>query len=168
MRVSPIPLWIRAGAVTLLFPGMVAGVIPLWIAGGRYRYLYSSEFARWIGLLPLTAGVAVLLVTIWDFFAIGRGTLAPWDAPKALVHQRLYSRVRNPMYLGVLATIVGQALLWSSGGILIYLGLVALAFHVRVVAFEEPVLARQFGAAYAAYRRSVPRWIPRWGNRRPE
>jgi protein-S-isoprenylcysteine O-methyltransferase Ste14 len=155
------PLWLRAILVTLLFPGMVAGVFPVWIARGAYQLPLELGAARWLGLIPLAAGVVILLLTIWDFFAIGRGTLAPWDAPEALVHDRLYRWVRNPMYLGVLATILGQALLRSAGGVLIYLALIAVAFHIRVIAFEEPALGRQLGVQYTRYLQQVPRWLPR-------
>jgi protein-S-isoprenylcysteine O-methyltransferase Ste14 len=159
-----LPLWLRATAAAILLSGMVAGVVPLWIAMSRYSFPIPLGPARWNGVLPLAIGVAVLYFTIRDFFQFGRGTLAPWDAPQALVHQRLYAWVRNPMYLGVLATIAGQAILRASGGLLIYLALIALAFHFRVVLYEGPVLARQFGAVYTAYRQSVPRWLP-WRQR---
>ena len=36
----------------------------------------------------------------------------------------------------------------------------ALAFHVFVMAYEEPTLADTFGETYAAYRRTVKRWVP--------
>jgi protein-S-isoprenylcysteine O-methyltransferase Ste14 len=44
---------------------------------------------------------------------------------------------------------------------LIYGGLLWLAFHAFVLAYEEPVLAESFGAQYADFRANVPRWIPR-------
>jgi protein-S-isoprenylcysteine O-methyltransferase Ste14 len=144
---------------------MVAGAVPAWIAMSRYRYPIPLGSAQWAGALPLAIGLTTLNFTIRDFFRLGRGTLAPWDAPEALVHQRLYARVRNPMYLGVLATIAGQAILRASGGLLIYLVLIALAFHLRVVLYEEPALTRKFGAAYSAYLQRVPRWLPRWPRR---
>jgi hypothetical protein len=34
--------------------------------------------------------------------------------------------------------------------------------HLYFLLSEEPGLQRRFGAEYAAYRRNVPRWIPRW------
>jgi protein-S-isoprenylcysteine O-methyltransferase Ste14 len=37
--------------------------------------------------------------------------------------------------------------------------------------YEEPTLARQFGAQYQAYRRAVPAWRPRirpWHQDQPE
>jgi protein-S-isoprenylcysteine O-methyltransferase Ste14 len=39
---------------------------------------------------------------------------------------------------------------------------VAIAFHLRVLIHEEPKLAELFGDEFAAYRRRVPRWIPRF------
>jgi protein-S-isoprenylcysteine O-methyltransferase Ste14 len=152
--------------MTILFPGMVAGVSPRLIATGPWRLPLPVGPARWLGVVPLAGGLAILGLTIVDFAAVGRGTLAPWDAPRHLVRQRLYALVRNPMYLGVLSCILGQAVLWASGGVAAYLGLVALAFHLRVVFSEEPVLRRMFGQAFDEYVATVPRWIPRPPSRR--
>lgn len=155
------PLWLRAAGMTVLFPGVVAGVLPWSIAGGRWSFPLLLGLASWIGWPVLLAGAAILLLTIWDFLHIGRGTLAPWDAPTVLVHQRLYRWTRNPMYVGVLGCILGQGLLRQTGGVLLYWVLIAVAFHMRVVWFEEPTLRRKFGSSYVAYLETVPRWIPR-------
>ncbi len=154
------PLWLRAGLMTLLFPGVVGGFLPWRIAGGRHRFPIELGPTEWAGWPVLLAGGAILLLTIWDFLHLGRGTLAPWDAPTVLVRQRLYRWTRNPMYVGVLACILGQGLLWESAGVFGYFVLIAIAFHIRVH-FEERALLRQFGASYAAYLHSVPRWVPR-------
>ena len=156
------PLWFRALFVTLLFPGTVAGFVPYRLAAGRYALPLPPGLFRWSGMALLLGGLALLLLTIWDFARSGHGTLAPWDAPTALVDRRLYARVRNPMYLGVLACIVGQGLWRGSGGVLLYGGLMAVVLHLRVVRFEEPALQRQFGAPYAEYLKRVSRWVPRW------
>lgn len=155
------PLWIRSLFTTLLFPGTVAGVVPWLIARGSWTLTLPLGPLRWLAIVPLGLGLFLLFSTIWDFGSKGRGTLAPWDAPRELVSQNLYQWVRNPMYLGVLSCILGQAILWQSAGCLVYLGILALVFHLRVLHFEEPVLRRQFGEQYQAYLRSVPRWIPR-------
>ena len=154
------PLWVRSGLMTVLFPGMVAGVFPRLLAAGRWRLPLPFGPARWLGVLPLALGLVILGSTVVDFARLGRGTLAPWDAPHHLVHERLYACVRNPMYLGVLGCILGETVLWASGGVGAYLILIAFAFHVRVVAFEEPTLRRQFGKAFDDYLAAVPRWIP--------
>jgi protein-S-isoprenylcysteine O-methyltransferase Ste14 len=57
--------------------------------------------------------------------------------------------------------VVGQALLLGQWTLLVYAAFVWLgtAWFVRV--YEEPALARRFGARYEAYRRAVPAWRPR-------
>jgi protein-S-isoprenylcysteine O-methyltransferase Ste14 len=73
----------------------------------------------------------------------------------------LYRHVRNPMYLAVASMIGGQAFLFRSPGV----GLWLVGFMALVMAFvkgyEEPALARQFGTSYDAYRKAVPAWWPR-------
>ena len=83
------------------------------------------------------------------------------DAPKRLVARGLYRFVRNPMYVGVLLAIFGQALWFGSVATLWYAMVAALFFHLFVVSYEEPTLRGKFGESYAAYCKTVPRWIPK-------
>lgn len=78
-----------------------------------------------------------------------------------LVVSGLYRHVRNPMYLAVVGAIVGQALLLANASLLGYAAVVWGLFHLFVLGYEEPILQRQFGDAYAVYRREVGRWRPR-------
>lgn len=80
---------------------------------------------------------------------------------KHLVVSGFYRHVRNPMYVGVVGAILGQALLFSDRNLLIYAAAIGLGMHLFVVMYEEPALRRQFGEEYAAFRRHVPRWLPR-------
>ena len=109
----------------------------------------------------MAAGVAVLVEAFARFVLEGRGTPAPVAPTERLVVGGAYRHVRNPMYLAVGATIVGQALLLGRSILLLY----ATAFGIAVVTFvrlvEEPTLARRYGTPYEAYRRAVPGWLPR-------
>lgn len=71
-----------------------------------------------------------------------------------------YRWVRNPMYIAVLTVVIGEAWLYLWVPLLAWAGVLALAFHLAVVGYEEPTLARTFGETYAAYRRAVWRWLP--------
>ncbi len=73
----------------------------------------------------------------------------------------LYRYVRNPIYIAVVAVIIGQALLFGDRRLLWYGALLWLFFHVRVVMIEEPTLKQTFGTEYESFRNNVPRWIPR-------
>jgi protein-S-isoprenylcysteine O-methyltransferase Ste14 len=79
-----------------------------------------------------------------------------------MVSRSLYRFVRNPMYIGVLFVITGEAILFASWPIAMYALSAALAFHLFVLLYEEPTLRSKFGPAYEEYLRSVPRWIPRF------
>jgi protein-S-isoprenylcysteine O-methyltransferase Ste14 len=65
------------------------------------------------------------------------------------------------MDVAVLAIIIGQGLMLGNVRLLGYGALVWLAFHLFVIAYEEPTLRASFGAEYEAFCAGVPRWIPR-------
>lgn len=91
---------------------------------------------------------------------IGHGTLSLIDAPRHLVVQGLYRYVRNPMYIGVLMVLLGEALYFQS----VVLGEYAVGFFVVInlviVLIEEPTLRSRFGESYERYCRAVRRWLP--------
>ena len=154
----------RAAFGSLVFlvvaPGVVAGLVP-WLLTGWERRGSPPWEIRLVGGALIVAGVAALLHAFVRFVVEGLGTPAPVAPTEHLVVGGVYRHVRNPMYLAVGATIVGQALVLGRPVLLAY----ALAFGVAVVAFvrlyEEPTLARAYGEQYEAYRRAVPGWWPR-------
>lgn len=154
-------LVLRAIFFTLLLPGTVVVVIPWLLLRGQPSREFRLDVPAVVGAALAIAGAAVLLACIRDFAVSGRGTLAPVDPPRKLVRVGLYRHVRNPMYLGVLVALVGEALFFESQVLGFYAAVVALAFHLFVVLFEEPSLRSLFGPDYERYRASVPRWIPR-------
>jgi protein-S-isoprenylcysteine O-methyltransferase Ste14 len=110
----------------------------------------------------IVTGTAVLLHAFGRFVREGLGTPAPVAPTEHLVVGGLYRYVRNPMYLAVVATIVGQALALGRFGLLWYAAAVFVAVAVFVHGYEEPTLSRQFGDEYARYREEVRRWLPTW------
>lgn len=150
-------LFLRALLSFLILPGSFAGLIPAWIVSeDRWR----GEGVP-LGLAPLAAGAAVLLWCVRDFYLAGKGTLAPWDPPKHLVVMGLYRYVRNPMYVGILLLLAGWSLWAGSVWLASYGVILGIAFHLRVVLFEEPTLRKQFGEEWLRYAAAVPRWLPR-------
>lgn len=145
---------------TIFVPGTVAGYIP-WRLHGNHP-VTTSGWVFWPALLLIAAGTAIYLHTaFWGFALRGQGTPAPIAPTKKLVVVGLHRYVRNPMYLGVLCIILGQALLFESRHIALYALIVWLIAHFFVLFYEEPTLQRQFGAEYDAYHDRVPRWIPK-------
>ena len=154
-------LFVKNFLFTVVAPGTVAVYIPLRIAGG-WSTLMNASWGWWqvVAIAPLLLGMAIYLACMWDFATVGRGTPAPIDAPKRLVAVGLYRYVRNPMYIGVLSVVMGWSVYFWSWRVLVYGGGLVLGFHLFVVLYEEPRLARQFGESYERYCRAVHRWTP--------
>ena len=143
-------------------PGVVAGLVPWWLTGWQPGTTWPP--LQVLGTLLIVAGVIVLVDAFVRFVVEGIGTPAPIAPTQRLVVGGLYRHVRNPMYLAVGATIVGQGLLIGRPILLLYAAVFAVVVLAFVRGYEEPTLARQFGTEYKAYRRAVPGWWPR---RRP-
>jgi protein-S-isoprenylcysteine O-methyltransferase Ste14 len=109
----------------------------------------------------LACGIGGLLWCVRDFYVAGKGTLAPWDPPQKLVVVGLYRFTRNPMYWSVLFVLVGWSVWFGSPVLAAYTVLAAVAFHLRVVLYEEPWLAKKHGAIWTEFAANVPRWLPR-------
>ncbi|HMB68821.1 MAG TPA: isoprenylcysteine carboxylmethyltransferase family protein, partial [bacterium] len=112
------------------------------------------------GMILSGAGAVVVLWTVLAFALVGKGTPVPLDPPRRLVVVGPYRWVRNPMYLGAGAVLLGAAAYFRSWAVVAYCAALLGAVAVFIVTYEEPTLRRLFGEEYEAYCRSVRRWIP--------
>jgi len=135
-------------------PCVVGGVVPWWVSGWA-----APRF--WPGFVVVAAGAIVVLRAFVRFVREGRGTPAPVAPTEELVVGGDYRFVRNPMYVGVVAAILGQALVFLDLRVLLY-GVLAWAVMASFVRwYEEPVLRQRYGTQYEDYCKSVPAWLPR-------
>ena len=150
---------VKALAFTIIVPGTVIILVPYWILSGvgSVEWPAVSLLSAPSGILALL-GIGLLGHSIWGFALHGHGTPAPIDPPKVLVIRGLYRHTRNPMYLGVLFTLMAETLFFKNAGILIYTGVIFLGFHLFVTHYEEPTLRARFGKKYEEYCRAIPRW----------
>jgi protein-S-isoprenylcysteine O-methyltransferase Ste14 len=117
------------------------------------------DIARAAGVLLIGAGLVPVVDSFIEFFRAD-GTPVPVAAPPRLVVSGYYRYVRNPIYVGFLGILLGEALLFGSRGLLGY-ALISWAVGAAAVRwYEEPRLAREFGAEYREYRRAVRAWLP--------
>ncbi len=115
-----------------------------------------------LGILFIVIGGGLALTCVTLFIIQGRGTPAPFDAPRKFVALGPYRVIRNPMYIGGLTLLFGFGLYQHSKAILLFCPLWFLLTHAFVTFYEEPTLMSKFGSAYDGYCKAVPRWIPRW------
>jgi protein-S-isoprenylcysteine O-methyltransferase Ste14 len=163
---AAVSVWRHVRAIALL-PGMVTIPVPaaiLAVGGIDVGWGFDGPWSA----LPVVAGAALigfgLALWYWTvnlFARQGEGTLAPWDPTRRLVLLGPYRHVRNPMITGVLLVLGGEAALFGSLGVLAWAGAFFLVNAVWFPLVEEPGLARRFGSDYEAYKRNVPRWVPR-------
>ena len=143
-------------------PSSVAGLVPWWITRWEFRPpFFDLDATRAVGILLIVAGLPGLVDSFGRFALQGLGTPAPIAPTQNLVVTGLYRYVRNPIYVALVAVILGQAVLFGDQRLLLYGALVFVAFHIFVLAYEEPTLRESFGAEYETYRANVSRWIPR-------
>jgi protein-S-isoprenylcysteine O-methyltransferase Ste14 len=147
----------------VIAPGFVAGFVPWWISGWRLETpFFGMPLFRYAGGLLIALGIIGLLDSFVRFAVQGVGTPAPVFPTRHLVVTGLYRHVRNPMYVAVVSTILGQGLILGNVTLLEYGGLVWLLFHLFVLVYEEPTLMANFGSEYKLFCDEVPRWIPRF------
>ena len=142
-----------------LLPGTVTVVVPavlLATADWEFDPLLAA-----LGAPLVVAGFPLWVWTVRLFATLGRGTLAPWDPTERLVVEGPYAHARNPMITGVVAVLLGEALVFGSVAILIWAAAFVVVNHVFFLAYEEPAVERRFGDEYRHYKENVPRWIPR-------
>jgi len=157
--VRQVPVWVRAAFFIVVVPASVAGWIPWYAAGSPPLAPRAGAPLAAVSALMIVAGWTVLLICAREFARAGRGTPAPYDPPRSLVTSGMYRFTRNPMYVGVVTAIFGQALWFHSRNTTYYGIAMVLAFHVAILIYEEPRLTRVFGQQYLDYKKSVPRWV---------
>ncbi len=157
MRTSTAAL--GSAAFFVVAPGTFAGLGPWLIT--HWEIPESSPPLR------IALGVAFIVIGLippvhaFIEFARAGGTPMPAAPPDRLVVTGFNRFVRNPMYVGLLVVILGQALLFDSLWLVVYAAVGWIATASFVHWYEEPTLLRSFGAQYQEYRRNVPAWTPR-------
>jgi protein-S-isoprenylcysteine O-methyltransferase Ste14 len=154
-----------AGAVSVAWGvavgGTFGGLLPYLLGEWHFhRPLPYWSVAQAAGGLLVCAGVVPVVQSFVEFMKAD-GTPVPVASPPRLVVTGFYGYVRNPIYVGFVVILLGEALLFGSRGLF---GYTAVAWCVGAAAahfYEEPILARKFGADYLRYRRAVRAWVPR-------
>ena len=149
----------------VLAPGSTAGLVPWLLTGWRHGdHIGVLDVA---GAVVALAGLVVAVAAFVQFVREGRGTPAPVAPTQELVVGGLYRYVRNPMYVAVASMIAGQAMVFRSVSVLVWLGVFLVAVVSFVTWYEEPTLRRTYGESFDRYRRAVPGWWPRLRPWRP-
>ncbi len=91
----------------------------------------------WPGFVLIGAGVVLDVWCFLVFVVAGHGTPATWDAPRRVVAVGPYRWVRNPIYVGTLMIVAGEAWLFVSLPLLLYAIALATGFHLLTWPMES-------------------------------
>lgn len=155
-----------ASAVSVAWGAAIGGTFGCLLPYRMHYWHLRQPLPHWVaaqavGALLICAGLIPVAGSFIGFVRAG-GTPVPIASPPRLVVTGWYRYVRNPIYVGFLGIMLGQALLFGSPGLLEYTAAAWCVGAAAVRFYEEPVLARRFGAEYQAYRRNVRAWLPRF------
>jgi protein-S-isoprenylcysteine O-methyltransferase Ste14 len=131
-------------AIVLHFIFPIVQIIPV-----PYTYL---------GILLIVAG---LIINFWSdgiFKNIGT-TVKPFEVPSELTVNGPFRYSRNPMYVGMVASLLGLAILLGSLVAFLAPVTIFITLNIIFIPFEEMVLEKTFGQKYLSYKSRVRRWL---------
>jgi protein-S-isoprenylcysteine O-methyltransferase Ste14 len=137
--------------------GLLLGYLPAFTDRHDF-WTIDGNALRWVGVALFALGGAARL---WPVYLLGDrfSGLVAIQPGHTLVTTGIYSRIRNPSYLGLLVSSLGWALAFHSGAGVVLTALMVPPLVARMHA-EERLLASEFGAEYEAYRTRTWRLIP--------
>ena len=141
--------------------GVAAVLVPWWLTGWRADHAPAWWPAAFLlGVVLVGLG---LVATGWVFveFVRAGGTPMPGVMTGRLVVTGLNRHVRNPIYLGALAILLGETLLLLRWSLFVFSVAAWAGTAAFVRWYEQPLLARRFGTDYQAYCQAVRAWLPR-------
>jgi protein-S-isoprenylcysteine O-methyltransferase Ste14 len=129
----------------------------LWPAG---RWIAAPW--RYGGIVPIVAGLALVL-RVAMIFRARETTIKPFEESTSLIGDGPFRWSRNPIYVGMVTSLAGVALLLGTLSPLLVPPLFVWIVSVSVIRIEERMLEETFGESYLSYKRNVRRWIGRRG-----
>jgi protein-S-isoprenylcysteine O-methyltransferase Ste14 len=141
------PTWLLLATLIMILLRIVAPVTVLlhlpWTAAG---------------VIPIAAGAALNLVADRQFKKLAT-TVKPFEASSEMVTDGAYRISRHPMYLGMVAIVIGIGIVLGAASPLVVPVLFALLMEIAFIQPEERMMNDQFGEAYRDYRHRVRRWL---------
>jgi protein-S-isoprenylcysteine O-methyltransferase Ste14 len=117
-----------------------------------FRYQFNgSEYLRTIGFIIGAIGVIILITGI---MTLGKYFTASMT-PKGLVTHGIYSKIRHPIFFGVILVYLGMELIFQSIYGLLLVIFVLIPFYIYSAIEEEKMLSEKFKDKYTAYKKKT-------------
>ena len=139
---------------------LAAALAVAWWQSGQFSYglSFGGAWADFLGGLLVGAGVLLALLAVYEMRR-QRTTVVPHREAQALVSTGIFSRTRNPIYLGDLLILAGFILSWDAVLSLPLLPILLWVLEKRFVIPEEDRLRRKYRAEFAQFCEKTRRWL---------
>jgi len=139
---------------------LAAALAVAWWQSGQFSYglSFGGAWADFLGGLLVGAGVLLALLAVYEMRR-QRTTVLPHREAQALVSTGIFSRTRNPIYLGDLLILAGFILSWDAVLSLPLLPILLWVLEQRFVIPEEDRLRRKYRAEFARFCEKTRRWL---------
>ncbi|MGA1234225.1 MAG: methyltransferase family protein [Lutimaribacter sp.] len=139
---------------------LAAALAVAWWQSGQFSYglSFGGAWANFLGGLLVGAGVLLALLAVYEMRR-QRTTVVPHREAQALVSTGIFSRTRNPIYLGDLLILAGFILSWDAVLSLPLLPILLWVLEKRFVIPEEDRLRRKYRAEFARFCEKTRRWL---------
>ena len=121
--------------------------------------IYKNIILQIIGACLIILDPLIFAYVTRLFETKADGTPIFIEPTKRLVSSGLYSRTRNPIYMGHVLYSIGFILLFGRPLLIVFTIVVIIKINILVRYWEEPHLLIKFGNEYVRYCKDVPRWI---------
>jgi len=139
---------------------LAAALAVAWWQSGQFSYglSFGGAWADFLGGLLVGAGVLLALLAVYEMRR-QRTTVVPHREAQVLVSTGIFSRTRNPIYLGDLLILAGFILSWDAVLSLPLLPILLWVLEKRFVIPEEDRLRRKYRAEFARFCEKTRRWL---------
>lgn len=142
---------------------------PVWLLGAlalawvqKTHFPYGLDFgpvwADLLGGLLVGAGALLMALALYEMRR-HKTTIIPHLDADRLVTTGVFSRSRNPIYLGDSLVLAGLILYWDAVLALPLIPIFVWVIERRFIIPEEDRLRRKFRADFARYTQQVRRWV---------
>ena len=142
-------------------PVWLAGALVLaWVQSARFPMglTFGGAWSDFFGGLLVGGGLLLMLLAFVEFRK-HKTTFVPHETPTSLIQTGIFSRTRNPIYLGDALVLAGLILRWDAVLALPLIPLFVWVIEKRFIIPEEDRMRRVFRAEFARYTSKTRRWV---------
>ncbi len=137
-------------------------IVSLFLSAALHLFFPVIKFIYFpwdlLGLIFLAAGGLLNLFADMKFKK-AKTTVKPFEYSTALVTKGVFNISRNPMYLGMGLTLIGESILLGSLTPFIVAVIFFVLMDILFIRREEEMLSEKFGETFKSYKRKVRRWV---------